>query len=186
MKYCFIILLALFLTGCQKPRIEPETEISLEDRLYYNISKKRSMMISGILQMGVNVNSFSENGYTPLTYAVLNLQFGLPLTVVKELIDSGAEPDLAAEGGKTPLIFAAGIGHIPAMELLLSYGADINFNRNGTALMEAAYLGNKNSLSFLLASGADRSIKRSDGETALSLAESRELVEIVSILKNYN
>src|SRR5580700_11758835 len=77
------------------------------------------------------------------------------------------------------LITAAGRGDLPAVNVLLKAGADVNDDRNTvlgptTALMEASSNGHLEVVQSLLAAKADVNAKRGhnskDGDTALTLA----------------
>ena len=46
--------------------------------------------------------------------------------MIKALIDLGADPNLADEGGTTPLVAAAMRDHVPSIKVLLENGADVD------------------------------------------------------------
>lgn len=93
-----------------------------------------------------------------------------------------------------PLVLAAWYGENEAVLYLLDQRADINNNRNWgkTALMMAAFNGKEETVKLLLSRGADININNEIigdedgyvGETALSLAESRQNTTIVKILQD--
>ena len=60
------------------------------------------------------------NGWTPLMHAVHKHQ----LATAAALIDGGANVNLAAPDGETPLMMAAGYGYSDFVKLLLARGAD--------------------------------------------------------------
>lgn len=67
--------------------------------------------------------------------------------------------------GTGPVVLAASSGHLEAVRLLLTYGADVD-ERDGegwTSLLWAANLSNVSLLSFLLASGADVDARSAKG-----------------------
>ena len=73
------------------------------------------------------------------------------------LLSKGADPNLAASNGDTPLIAAARVGFTDAIELLLSRGAKVNTaNRMGeTPLIIAVQQRQLPAVKLLLAKGAD-------------------------------
>jgi ankyrin repeat protein len=107
-----------------------------------------------------------EEGATPLLRAA---QSG-DLTLLKLLLEKGADPLLATEDGTTPLMVAAGIGWVEGVtyewspeqtldtvRLLLTLGVPANAqNLDGqTALMGAAHKGRNDVVQWLVDNGAD-------------------------------
>lgn len=118
----------------------------------------------------------------------LAVQKGKALAVVA-LLDSGANPDLAmGEAGYTPLMVAANIGHLPAAQVLLQYGAKVNAANSGgvTALMIAAANNKPSLFSLILKSGADLKLKNKQGKTAYDIAKNRKSDEVLDIFTQLN
>jgi ankyrin repeat protein len=78
-------------------------------------------------------------------------------TWLRFLLGRGADPNLAASNGDTPLIAAARVGFTDAIELLLARGAKVNTaNRMGeTPLIVAVQQRQLPAVKLLLAKGAD-------------------------------
>lgn len=107
-----------------------------------------------------------EEGATPFLRAA---QSG-DLTLMRLLLEHGADPAIATEDGVTPLMVASGIGWVEgvtyewspeqtlaAVELLLELGADVNAQDTGegrTALMGAAHKGRTDVIRVLVEHGA--------------------------------
>ena len=109
------------------------------------------------------------------------------IETVRELLASGADPNLDDKIGGIPLIGAAEWGHIEIVEMLLAKGADPNVNRKGywwtaTALMAASYNGHLPVVKLLLEKGADHSLRDKSGRTALMVASYNGHVEVVKSL----
>jgi ankyrin repeat protein len=111
-----------------------------------------------------------EEGATPLLRAA---QSG-DMTLVRRLLDRGADPKLATDDGTTALMVAAGIGWVegvtyewsPAqtletVRLLLDLGVPVNAqNLDGqTALMGAAHKGRNDVVELLVERGADLALR---------------------------
>jgi ankyrin repeat protein len=92
-----------------------------------------------------------------------------------------ADPDA---NDYTALHEAANYGHLPVVELLVDYGADVNQrDRSGkAALYWAATLKHLSTMEFLLKHGAKADQPNEDGQTALFLAVELRHPEMVALL----
>jgi ankyrin len=121
-------------------------------------------------------------GQTPFLRAALSGD----TTVMRLLLEHGADPNLATPAGTTPLMAAAGVNWvvaqtytespqalIDAIELCLELGADVNAtNSMGlTALLGAANRGSNDIIELLVRRGARLDVKDKEGRTALRWAE---------------
>jgi ankyrin repeat protein len=86
--------------------------------------------------------------------------------------------------GETPLHFAARLGHIKVVKVLLSSGAPVNASDGSqlTPLHRAASYGQHQVVKLLLASKADRSAKSWDGKTALDFAKESGDAKTIKLL----
>src|SRR6266566_5221938 len=113
-------------------------------------------------------------------YSVLR---GGDLRGLKSLLDQGISPDTPDRNQITPLMYAAQVGSLEAMRILLDHGADVNA-RNGsgsTALMWSA--ADPARVRLLLERGADVNKASKSGRTALMLAGfSPSSAEVVRML----
>ncbi len=97
--------------------------------------------------------------------------------------------NLADKDGRTPLMFAARDGDLPAVQALLSKGAHINATDNNgwTPLMCAARQGQLTTVQALLsAPGININVRTNTGATALHIAAFRGKDEIVKALIQKN
>jgi ankyrin repeat protein len=111
------------------------------------------------------------NGQTPLSWAAEIGNF----VFVKRFLETGeVDVDSREPGhGRTPLIFAAGNGHLAIVELLVSHGADVELadsELDSTPILWAAWRGYKDVVMFLLDQGADIEARNFFDSSALSLA----------------
>jgi ankyrin repeat protein len=120
-------------------------------------------------------------GQTPFLLASLSAD----VTVMRLLLERGADPHIATFEGTTPLMAAAGINWVvnqtftewdsllDAVELCWELGMDVNaVNFMGlTALMGAANRGSEDVIEFLVENGAKLDAKDNEGRTPLKWAE---------------
>jgi ankyrin repeat protein len=115
-----------------------------------------------------DVDARSMSGKTPLAFAAAR---GYQ-SVIKRLIEYGADCNAADSYGRTPLIAAASCGEVGAVRLLLDFGADVNHidTIGNSALLGASLSGNEESMPVLIESGVDLNV-RGDGEMPLKVIE---------------
>ncbi len=121
-------------------------------------------------------------GQTPFLRAALSGD----ISVMRLLLERGADPNLATDAGTTPLMAAAGVNWVvaqtyteskeaqmEAVKLCLEKGADVNAkNSMGiTAIIGAANRGADDILEFLVQHGARLDVKDKEGRTPLTWAE---------------
>lgn len=120
-------------------------------------------------------------GQTPFLRASLSAD----ITVMRLLLEKGADPNIATFAGTTPMMAAAGVNWVggqtysegkqflEAVEICLEKGADVNaVNSMGiTAVMGAANRGSDDILELLVSKGATLDAKDKQGRTPLVWAE---------------
>jgi len=159
-------------------------------------------VIRVLLDKGANVNARTKEAppvrrfITPLgdlswvdftgQTAFLRAALSGDITVMRLLLEKGADPNIATFAGTTPLMAAAGVNwmtgqtfteskeaSMEAVQLCLDEGADVNAkNSMGvTAVIGAANRGSDDILEFLVKRGARLDIKDNEGRTPLVWAE---------------
>lgn len=139
------------------------------DSLIHAISERNTEQIHAILASHPNLNVRTQLGETPLGEAISQ---GL-VSLTKELVTAGADPNFAAGGGDTPLMQAAFTCSLETAEFMLKHGALVNsMNNSGeTALMDAAHACWDGRVTRLLINaGANVNAKAKDGQTPLIVA----------------
>jgi ankyrin repeat protein len=158
------------------------------------------VLVRTLLEKGANVNARTKThtparGWAQIDSAWVNVSGQTPfmraafsgdLTVMKMLLDKGADPKITAFDGTTALMLASGVNFVPnqtythspeesleAVKLCLSLGNDLHaVNGIGvTALHGAAHRGSDEMVRFLVEKGARLDAKDKEGRTPLSYAE---------------
>lgn len=128
------------------------------------------------------VSGSSSRGLTPLMAAA----FAASPEGITALLEADADVNARGRSGRTALIYAAGWGGAPCVEILLSATpparVDARSNDGWTASMMAATRGETDALAALLAAGANVDAKNKWGQTALMLAAEAESVDKVNAL----
>ena len=127
--------------------------------------------------------------WTPLHLAVHDEQ----PDVVNLLLERGADMEILSSRGQTALYMASSLGSAEVVRLLIDHGADVNAEcadyEDGkevqwTPLHAAAYKDHPDIALLLLEHGANTEIRSSQNQTALYVASSRGLAEVVRLLIN--
>jgi len=128
------------------------------------------------------INSFSEDGFTPLSLASY---FGNE-DITHLLLLNGADPNIPSKNGYNvfPLHSAVAANYTMIAKMLLEAGADINVAQmsGATPLHSAAHNGNIELLIVLLEAGANVNAKMEDGKTPSDKAFEKGFVDIAKIL----
>jgi uncharacterized protein len=142
--------------------------------------------LEDLLKLGVNINSRSVDGTTPLMAAIecswLTSSAPKNITeIVRFLLAHGAAVNVQDNWGNTPLILTVQKGYKEVVALHLSKGADVNVqNENGDAALH--YAGCCDLVELLVKSKEDVDIKNRERETPLMIATDHGDKEVVALL----
>ena len=135
-----------------------------------------------------DVNAKDDSGYTPLhRVAFLGAVGNKRLEMAHLLIDAGADVNsVLPNEGPSVLSTACQAGNYGIVKILVTNGADINFNGDGsTPLIEAIQCGSLKIISYLLERGADYNIPNAFGQYPIDVAEDYERQDIVELLTKF-
>lgn len=155
-----------------------------ETGLFSAVMANKPKAILLLLRNGANINAQDVEGNSPLSWAV-SLDKS---KIVELLLTEGADPNLVDCDGEsileTAVIFFER-GRLGNIELLVTYGADINHQRSGDRLSLLHMACRRNYfevVEFLLAKGADSDAKCSTAQTPYDLAVENDAIESMRIL----
>lgn len=134
-----------------------------------------------MLLAGWDVNQVDSAGFTPLTWAADQNQFGL----FQMLIDAGADIDMPDDRNITALMYAAHHGQVEEVRWLIDQGAALDYQGidSRSALHAAVYRNTFAVIPILIAAGARLDLKNDAGQTPLAEAIALGHDESVQILR---
>jgi ankyrin repeat protein len=156
-------------------------EITSSNPLFYaSLLGLRDTVIYLLEEAKLSVNYADEFKRTALQAAASKGQ----TSIVKLLLDKGADVTVANKEGWTPLNSASDSGHVDIVKLLLDNGADVTVtSENGwTPLNLASDSGHVDVVKLLLDNGADVTVTSENGWTPLNSASSNGHVDVVKLL----
>jgi len=110
------------------------------------------------------------------------------IKTAKLLLEAGADPDLSAKNGATPLMLAAQNGSAKMIELLVKHGVNLDLKsteKEYTALNIAAHCGNLAAVKALIKHKANPDIKNKDGKMPSDSAKAKGHKSITRLLLSY-
>jgi ankyrin repeat protein len=143
-------------------------------------TRANTMPVRGFMQVSANWANF--DGQTPFLRAAL----AGDITVMRLLLERGADPNINTNDGATPLMAAAGVNwvvsqtfshsdaeYLEAAKLCIEKGNDVNaVNSQGfTAVIGAANRGFDAMIKLLADNGAKLDVKDKQGRSAMTFAE---------------
>jgi ankyrin repeat protein len=132
-----------------------------------------------------------DHSYKNYSQGIPRLMTGLHLagyfgieSIVKLLLDTGADVEAKDGNGQTPLLWVAQGGNEAVVKLLLDAGADIEAkdSNDQTPLLRAAKNGHEAIVKLLLDKGVDINVENANGQTALLLAVHNEHSNVSQLL----
>ena len=135
-----------------------------------------------LIDKGADVNSKSNDGFTPLHGAcsIAGFSGGADFNLVQLLIGKGADINAQDSYGRTALYCAVGSNKIA--RLLIERGADVNAGKNAVLPYALIYDKDDELSKLLIQSGAKFNKKDAQGNTELHLAAMRGFTDVIRLL----
>ncbi len=161
--------------------------------LHLALQKKNEDVFNFLLEKGADVNASGTSGkITNQSVLYLAVTRGRD-DLIPKLLEKGANPNAADNSNATPLqeVCIGSTASFETAKLLIGKGANPNTqdNKGNTALIfiaankEIAAVTRVEIVKLLLANKADKSLKTSNGKTALDWAKESGNSDVVSLLK---
>lgn len=160
--------------------------------IMYAVFRGNLRIIQKLLEYNVNINEVNKNGNSLMHISIIADQVNI-MVYLKDKLNLSIY--ITDKIGSTPLHFACFLGSENCLNVLLSWIHDVNVkNEEGNTPLHylvfsgKKFLNNKIEKSKLIKKlvmkGADLNIKNNKGLTALDLARSRNITNIVDMLTN--
>lgn len=153
-----------------------------QDRLILFVQDNKADEIElMVAESKIDLNAAASNGDFPLESAVANKRNKL----VSYLLVKGANPNKELQDGSSLLYRAVRAKNEFAVDELLKYGADVNYQMKETGdtiLHFAVRMGDVKLVKKLVGTGAKANLKNMAGKVALELAPKNKAKEIKRIL----
>ena len=141
--------------------------------------REQVAVASYLIDKGANINAKNDKGATPLYFATKSFD------LTQRLIAMGADVNIQAYGGYTPLMQAAYSGNLEVVKLLGDHGADLNTRGQKGTILQTIITDKRTSntemAKLLLEKGAKLQ-EFSCGNTELHLAAIYDKPDIIPIL----
>lgn len=126
--------------------------------LSYSVILQKHPITTAILHQGANPNATNSLGYSPMDIAIEMLD----LKSIELLIKNKARTDYVDAFGRTYLMHASRVGFLPAVQLFIAAGIDVNaMDKDGFTALSIAYRHRKEVIvKYLLKNGAKTWIEK--------------------------
>jgi uncharacterized protein len=136
-----------------------------------------------LLHRGADIEAVDSSEHTALSHAISTRNKEMMTLLLKNKANIEHE---VLDGGATPLSWASQLGYVEEVELLLSFGADVNHagEYGDSPMMIASRYGHTGIAELLINVGADINHADADGNSLIMIASRYGYTEIVELLIN--
>ncbi|QGR54219.1 ankyrin repeat-containing protein [Moumouvirus maliensis] len=160
------------------------------NKLMYLVFNKdkfpKNLILDYIKDHPEQINEVTYNNFTPLTFILsqtsnpyIEDQYNHDLEIFECLLSNGANPNLRV-GKLSPLCLCVYNIYVKKnykhIELLLKYGADINYNNSGTILHKSIFSNDFKLINLFIRYGADVNAINNDGDTPLMFLMKKKIL----------
>lgn len=151
-----------------------------ENTIYQSIELADIDALKAFINNGYDINTIDDNGFTWLFYAIKNDRTH---TVVKYLLDHGANPNLNCQN-ISPLMYAVAYQNHVVIQELINHKAEVNYISadKQTALLFAVKGRDTKAIQLLIDQGANPNLKLKDNYTVIELAKKENIKEVLEAL----
>lgn len=129
-------------------------------------------LVQRLVALGSDIRLKDDQGWTALFWALSSKREDRGVAILQFLLDTGLPIDGTSKNGWTPLMVAAASNNLPAVQYLLSRGANVNTQEpigGACALTAAIRVGNVSAVKLLVDAKADVNMKLPLGGFPLTL-----------------
>jgi len=109
-------------TLCGNNPLYRETKIAAARMM--EVKNEHQKILTKLLELGANIHAKDVAGYTPLHHCLTAYSNSVTLSMARQLLVAGADPNLQNRFGCTPLFEPVWAANLEAVKLLLEFGAD--------------------------------------------------------------
>ena len=88
------------------------------------VKNDHKRILTKLIELGANIHAKDVAGYTPLHHCLTSFSNSITMSMARELLQAGADPNTQNRFGCTPLFEPVQAANLENIKLLLEFGAD--------------------------------------------------------------
>jgi len=109
-------------------------DIQLAASRMMEVKNEHQQILTKLLELGANIHAKDVAGYTPLHHCLTSYSNPTTMSMARQLLKAGADPNLQNRFGCTPLFEPVMAANLDAVKLLLEFGADPDIKENDAGI----------------------------------------------------